>query len=77
MGEGKNVKATDTLFFQATPDGGTKVTYRAEFDFSGPSRIAQPLLKVMLKQGRGRRRRGHAARAGPVGLRRVGDVPGS
>jgi len=47
---GKNVKATDTMIFDAEEGGGTLVTYRAEFVFSGASRFAEPLLKIVLNR---------------------------
>ncbi len=50
VGEGKNFKATDTLIFDEVADGGAKVTYRAEFDFSGPSQLAEPALKLLLSK---------------------------
>ncbi|MBA3292361.1 MAG: SRPBCC family protein [Geodermatophilaceae bacterium] len=62
IGQGKNVKATDTMIFDAEEGGGTLVTYRAEFVFSGASRLAEPLGENRSEQGRRRRCRGHAAR---------------
>ncbi len=50
VGEGKNLKATDTLIFERAEGGGAKVTYRAEFDFSGPSQLAEPALKLLLSK---------------------------
>ncbi|MEJ7771623.1 MAG: hypothetical protein WKF51_06950 [Geodermatophilaceae bacterium] len=50
IGQGKNVKATDTMIFDAEEGGGTLVTYRAEIVFSGASRFAEPLLKIVLNR---------------------------
>ncbi|TCN37298.1 carbon monoxide dehydrogenase subunit G [Kribbella orskensis] len=48
-GENKTVTALDTMTFRAA-GGGTEVTYRAEFEFKGMTRLAQPLLKGQLKK---------------------------
>ena len=43
-GENKTVIAVDTMSFRRV-DGGTEVTYRAEFTAKGPSRLLAPLLR--------------------------------
>jgi hypothetical protein len=43
-GENKTVIAVDTMSFRSV-DGGTEVTYRAEFTVKGPSRLLAPLLR--------------------------------
>ena len=44
QGENKTVTAVDTMTFRGA-EGGTEVTYTAEFTFKGPSRLLAPLLK--------------------------------
>jgi NAD(P)-dependent dehydrogenase (short-subunit alcohol dehydrogenase family) len=44
QGENKTVTAVDTMTFRGV-EGGTEVTYTAEFTFKGPSRLLAPLLK--------------------------------
>ena len=44
QGENKTVTAVDTMTFRRV-EGGTEVTYTAEFTFKGPSRLIAPLLK--------------------------------
>lgn len=58
--EGRNgtVVAIDTMTFTALPDGGTRVTYDAQFRFQGVARLAAPFL------GRAFRRLGDEAEAG-------------
>ena len=48
-GENKTVSALDTMTFRAT-DGGTEVTYRAEFEFRGVTRLIEPLFKSQFKK---------------------------
>jgi uncharacterized protein YndB with AHSA1/START domain len=48
-GENKTVSALDTMTFRAT-DGGTEVTYRAEFEFKGVTRLIEPLFKPQFKK---------------------------
>ena len=43
-GENKSVVSVDTMTFART-DGGTEVTYTAEFTFKGLSRLLAPLLR--------------------------------
>ncbi len=43
-GENKTVIAIDTMSFRSV-DGGTEVTYTAEFTVKGPSRLLAPLLR--------------------------------
>ena len=47
-GENKTVTATDTMTFEPTPTGGTKVTYHADFQFKGVLGKAAPLLSPVL-----------------------------
>ncbi|GAA1921206.1 SRPBCC family protein [Nocardioides marmoribigeumensis] len=47
-GTNKTVTATDTMTFQPTPAGGTKVTYHADFQFNGLVGKAAPLLSPVL-----------------------------
>ncbi len=44
-GENRTVTATDTMTFEATADGGTRVTYDADFRFRGLARLAVPFLR--------------------------------
>jgi uncharacterized protein YndB with AHSA1/START domain len=48
-GENKTVSALDTMTFRAT-DSGTEVTYRAEFEFKGVTRLIEPLFKPQFKK---------------------------
>ncbi len=43
-GENKTVTAVDTMTFRSV-EGGTEVTYTAEFAFKGPARLFAPLLR--------------------------------
>jgi uncharacterized protein YndB with AHSA1/START domain len=43
-GENKTVVAQDTMTVRTLPDGRTELTYRAEFTFTGASRLIAPLL---------------------------------
>ncbi len=49
-GENKTVSALDTMTFRSTGDGGTEVTYRAEFEFKGVTRLIEPLFKSSFKK---------------------------
>ena len=53
-GVNKTVVAKDTMTFESTPSGGTRVTYHAEFDFQGiVGRLApvlSPVLALALKK---------------------------
>lgn len=49
-GENKTVSASDTMTFRTTDDGGTEVTYRAEFEFKGVTRLIEPLFKTQFKK---------------------------
>nr|WP_275402609.1 SRPBCC family protein [Streptomyces sp. SID13031] len=49
-GENKTVSALDTMSFRSTDDGGTEVTYRAEFEFKGVTRLIEPLFKSQFKK---------------------------
>lgn len=48
-GENKTVTALDRMTFRATP-GGTEVTYRAEFEFKGVTRLIEPLFRSQFKK---------------------------
>jgi hypothetical protein len=56
-GENKTVIAVDTMSFRRV-EGGTEVTYTAEFTFKGVSRFLAPLLRPALE------RLGNEAQAG-------------
>ncbi len=49
-GENGTVVARDTMSFEATHDGGTQVTYLADFTFKGAARIAAPFLAPAFKR---------------------------
>ncbi|MEV8377614.1 SRPBCC family protein [Kribbella sp. NPDC056861] len=49
-GENKTVTALDTMTFRSTETGGTEVTYRAEFEFKGVTRLIEPLFKGQFKK---------------------------
>lgn len=48
-GENKTVASTDTMTVREV-DGGTEVTYAAEFDFKGTARFLAPLLRPALER---------------------------
>ena len=56
-GENSSVVAVDTMSFHRV-DGGTEVTYSAEFTFKGPARFVAPLVRPALE------RLGQQAKAG-------------
>ena len=43
-GENKTLVANDTMTFRRV-QGGTEVTYTADFTFKGPARLLAPLLR--------------------------------
>ena len=43
-GENRTVSVVEDMTFTATDDGGTTVTYRADFTFHGAARLATPFL---------------------------------
>ena len=47
-GENRTVTATDTMSFEPTPTGGTKVTYHADFQFKGLFGKVAPVLSPVL-----------------------------
>lgn len=47
-GEGPSIVTEDRMTIRALPDGGSMVTYRAEFRFSGLAGIVSPLLRPLL-----------------------------
>ena len=46
---GKSLDLHDTITFERLPEGGTRVTYRAEFRTHGAAKLAEPLLPPGLK----------------------------
>jgi uncharacterized protein YndB with AHSA1/START domain len=48
-GDAGSVKLRDTITFETTPEGGTEVTYHAEFHPVGIAKVAGPLLPAPLK----------------------------
>jgi uncharacterized protein YndB with AHSA1/START domain len=48
-GDAGSVQLHDTILFASTADGGTEVTYRAEFEPTGVAKLAAPLLPPALK----------------------------
>lgn len=49
-GENRTLVARDTMDFAATPQGGTRVRYTADFSFKGLSRLVAPLLAPAFKR---------------------------
>ena len=50
VGRNDTTTSHDTVTVEPGPDGGSTVTYRAEFTFSGLAKIATPLLKPFLEK---------------------------
>ena len=48
-GDAGSVKLLDTITFERTAEGGTAVTYNAEFNPTGAAKLATPLLPPALK----------------------------
>jgi uncharacterized protein YndB with AHSA1/START domain len=48
-GDAGSVQLLDTITFAATAEGGTSVTYHAEFTPTGAAKLATPLLPAALK----------------------------
>lgn len=46
---GRSLDLHDTITFERLPEGGTRVTYRAEFRTHGAAKLAEPLLPPGLK----------------------------
>ncbi len=46
---GTSLDLHDTITFERLPEGGTRVTYRAEFRTHGAAKLAEPLLPPGLK----------------------------
>ncbi len=44
-GDGPRITATDTMGFEPTADGGTRITYEADLRLKGLAKVATPLLK--------------------------------
>lgn len=49
-GENKTLVARDTMRFEATPSGGTRMTYTADFTFKGLAKLIAPLLGPAFKK---------------------------
>ncbi|HET6654505.1 MAG TPA: SRPBCC family protein [Nocardioides sp.] len=49
-GENATVVSLDTMTVVPTQDGGTELTYRAEFTFKGLARLVAPLLSPALRR---------------------------
>jgi uncharacterized protein YndB with AHSA1/START domain len=49
-GENSTVVSSDTMTLAPTGNGGTELTYRAEFTFKGASRLVAPLLRPALRR---------------------------
>lgn len=49
-GENQSLVAHDTMTFTPTSEGGTTVTYRAEFDLKGLAKLAGPFLAPAFKR---------------------------
>jgi carbon monoxide dehydrogenase subunit G len=43
-GVGEKATSVDTIGFEATADGGTRITYTADFKLKGALRVAEPFL---------------------------------
>ncbi len=48
-GENATVLATDHMLIQSV-DGGTEVLYTAEFEFKGPAKLLEPILRFPLEK---------------------------
>lgn len=49
IGDAGSVQLRDTITFAETPEGGTAVTYHAEFEPQGAAKLTAPLLPPALK----------------------------
>lgn len=49
-GEGASVVTHDRMTLRSLPDGGTEVTYRADFHFSGIAGAVSPLLRPLVSR---------------------------
>ena len=49
-GENGNVVSLDTMTFEPTASGGTRIVYDADLTLKGPMRIADPLLKLVFNR---------------------------
>ncbi|MDH4112022.1 MAG: SRPBCC family protein [Actinomycetota bacterium] len=53
VGEGDRITATDTIEFEPTDAGGTRISYEADLRLKGLAKVAQPLLgKAFDEMGR-------------------------
>lgn len=50
QGTNKTVTSTDTMTIATDSDGGTNLTYRAEFAFRGVARLLEPVLRIPLNR---------------------------
>jgi len=50
MSSSSLLTATDTMRFDPTPDGGTQVTYTAQFEFAKPAKAMEPVLRRVLEK---------------------------
>lgn len=50
VGRNETTTSHDTVTVTPGPDGGSTVTYRAEFTFTGLAKVAAPLLKPFLEK---------------------------
>jgi carbon monoxide dehydrogenase subunit G len=48
-GENGAVVSLDTMTFEDSPSGGTRVTYDADLTLKGPLKLADPALKLVFK----------------------------
>lgn len=48
-GDAGSLDLLDTITFERTPEGGTAVTYHAEFNPHGAAKLAEPLMPLALK----------------------------
>lgn len=60
-----SVLSTDTITFEPTADGGTRIGYDAELRLRGPLRLADPVLGIALRRIGDRARAGLAQQLGP------------
>ena len=49
-GENATVVSLDTIAFEPTPGGGTRVSYDADLTLKGPLRLGDPLLKLVFNR---------------------------
>jgi carbon monoxide dehydrogenase subunit G len=49
-GENATVVSLDTIAFEPTPGGGTRISYDADLTLKGPLRLGDPLLKLVFNR---------------------------